>query len=798
MGIRVRVRAELATVALLWVLRAAACARFPDILPVHGWWSGRGASDSDEAGSEDIQVVYLPALLPREAESSFSGRDDDVPVQYNFDAFGRSFELQLVPNRRLLSPQFGVWSEEGEDAPLSAVDSSCHFLHAGPGAVAALSACRDHALHGLIVTDNSTYELRPLPHGSGRAENGDDRTAHVIRRAPPPPAPLDDSRPLRPRMRRPRKPYSHPRPIKPGPSSYTIEVALFLDEAAYKIFNPYFNYNEADLRDMLLAYINGVQALYQHSSLGTRIQLSLVRLTLLRSQPPGLTQHAERGRLLDSFCAYQRSLNVEDDDDPQHWDMALLLSGLDFYSEEGGRRNGVTMGLAPVGGVCLPAHACVVSEFGTTDVFGRPYPSAGFTSVYILAHEIGHNLGMHHDGSGNSCARDGFIMSPSRGTNGEATWSMCSAKVVAELQWATCLLDGGDDLDTPHELRHDRFGGAPGTIWGAKKQCEILLRDQDAAPSPGSLTAAYCAQLACRSPHRAGFYYAGPALPGTPCGHHMWCQGGECVPSGAGPQPGDYTSQKPTVTNNRPGTNNNHTSGWSAWQSGACRSGCTSRARGFRERRRSCPTTAICEGAAYDVVLCDDTKVCGKKKRVSASELAARRCAEYAGRLPELDPRGGGLQAPHDSTRMWMGCAIFCRRASGGGFYAPRVELNDAGLDPYFPDGTWCHHDGSQDYYCLQHHCLPENFKMTAQWHIWELPSEDIGGPFNARARSSPGDQDAAAALKAYLSLDDAGVPLTRSALVPNMPEEPEQNWEVDDYVQIPDNKDVSYDIFSM
>lgn len=55
-----------------------------------------------------------------------------------------------------------------------------------------------------------------------------------------------------------------------------------------------------------------------------------------------------------------------------------------------------------------------------------------------------------------------------------------------------------------------------------------------------------------------------------------------------------------------------------------------------------------------------------------------------------------------------MGCAVFCRRASGGGFYAPRVELNDAGKDPYFPDGTWCHNDGSQDYYCLQHHCLPE------------------------------------------------------------------------------------------
>lgn len=109
--------------------------------------------------------------------------------------------------------------------------------------------------HGLILVDNSTYEVRPLP-GAGRAENGEGRTAHVIRRAPPPPPPLDDdARPLRARRRRPRAHYLH---YKPPPPSYTIEIALFLDEAAYKLFHPFLNYNEADLRDMLLAYINGV------------------------------------------------------------------------------------------------------------------------------------------------------------------------------------------------------------------------------------------------------------------------------------------------------------------------------------------------------------------------------------------------------------------------------------------------------------------------------------------------------------------------------------------------------------
>ncbi|CAK1601860.1 unnamed protein product [Parnassius mnemosyne] len=769
-------RVDIATIVLLFVLRAGAPASFPEILPLHGWWAGA----QEGGGSEEAQVVYLPALLPRAAQSA-SDDADDIPLHYSFDAFGRSFDLQLVPNRRLMSPQFSVWSERGEETPLSTIENSCHYLHAGPTTVAAFSACKDHVLHGLIVTDNSTYEVRPLPTGAGRAEDSGGRTAHVIRRAPPPQPTNDDARYIRPRAPRPRRPRVHLH----APAKYTIEVALFLDEAAYRLFYPFLNYNEADLRDMLLAYVNGVQALYQHASLGTRIQLSLVRLTLLRSQPNDLPLHAERERLLDSFCAYQRSLNVEDDDDPQHWDMALLLSGLDLYSEEGGRRNGVTMGLAPVGGVCLAAHACVVAEFGTSDLLGRPYPSAGFTSVYILAHEIGHNLGMHHDGTGNSCARDGYIMSPSRGTHGEATWSRCSAKVVADLQWATCLLDGGDDEEVPDELLHERFGAAPGVTWDAKKQCEVLLRDVDAAPVSGEQDAStsHCAQLVCRSPHRVGFYYAGPALPGTPCGLRKWCQGGECV------------AAEPLSDAETPVTVSGTADGWSEWRAGACRSGCTARSRGARERRRSCAKGSVCEGTAYDVMLCDDTKECGKKRRVSANELAARRCGEYAARLPALDARGGGLQAPHDPTRMWMGCAIFCRRAAGGGFYAPRVELNTAGLDPYFPDGTWCHNDGSQDYYCLQHHCLPENFKMTPQWHIWDLPSQDIGGAFNARARSMD-DESAADAIRAYLSLDEVGSPLARAALPPQMPDEPEGNWEVVDYIEISKNQTSEPDLF--
>jgi hypothetical protein len=239
-----------------------------------------------------------------------------------------------------------------------------------------------------------------------------------------------------------RKPRTIPEPEdqnsnstrKFGTQEINVEIAVFFDEAAYKKFSPYFDHNDDKLRDMILGYINAVQALYHHKSLGRKIDLTIVYLEIMKGQT---MPHAngERSELLDSFCDYQKGLNPSSDKSPGHWDLALYISALDFFAwEDNGRKSPTTMGLATVGGVCLPEYSCLIAEFGAVNIFGRPYPSSGFTAVYILAHEIGHSLGMHHDSTENSCSKEGYIMSPSRGTEGETIWSSCSSEAVQNIE----------------------------------------------------------------------------------------------------------------------------------------------------------------------------------------------------------------------------------------------------------------------------------------------------------------------------------------------------------------------------
>lgn len=285
------------------------------------------------------------------------------------------------------------------------------------------------------------------------------------------------------------------------------------------------------------------------------------------------------------------------------------------------------MGLAAVGGMCLPKYDCVIAEMGVKDPQNRPYPSTGFTSVFVIAHELGHNLGMTHDGSKNACPSNGFIMSPSRGTKGETLWSSCSVDVVRSLN-KPCLEEGDRTQANAQGMDHNMFGGLPGLQFPPSKQCQVYLQDENArlyiggdAVDPEAPNEAICTQMQCRvDGDNRGHYTAGPALEGTVCGKDHYCIKSECVRM----SPQDLrqiqnqhqqVESLPPPPKEETGLNGQAQWGeWSPWTD--CQSDCILKSKGIRNRYRSCRypsgedaprdlAKAICPGSNTDVQLCD-------------------------------------------------------------------------------------------------------------------------------------------------------------------------------------------------
>lgn len=225
---------------------------------------------------------------------------------------------------------------------------------------------------------------------------------------------------------------------------------------------------------------------------------------------------------------------------------------------------------------------------------------------------------------------------------------------------------------------------------------------------------------------------------------------------------------------------------WSEWKEGSCSSGCLQKSKGARVRRRFCENrnrgiARDCKGLYYDVLLCKDEKLC-KKRRRTIDEFATMKCGLFGEKLSKLDGTMKGLQAIHEADRPWMACAIFCQRKDIAAYYAPRVELNDLGLDPYFPDGTWCHTEEGQDYFCRQHHCLPESFRTGKKLSVYRYENENEElGPQNAHNRFKIADQ-----FIKYLTLGPDGLPLLTSVSYGIASPFSEDEWIDKDYIELP------------
>ncbi|XP_022119550.2 A disintegrin and metalloproteinase with thrombospondin motifs 16 [Pieris rapae] len=436
-----------------------------------------------------------------------------------------------------------------------------------------------------------------------------------------------------------------------------VETAVFVDRDLYKHMTVNFpKETERELVRFVLAMINAVQLIYHDPSLGRPVNFILKRLEILHEDPSNLKRPHDIDRFLSNFCTWQRLENPPGDNDPLHWDHALILTGLDLYVvNKNGKVSSQVVGLAPVAGMCTVTSSCTVNE-------GRH-----FESVYVVAHEIGHNLGMRHDGplADNGCDPSAYIMSPTLGS-GKITWSQCSKNYLDKFldsSQSRCLLDHGNSAG---QLDHSAEGLLPGERFDADQQC-MLKYGRGSRHSGSQNLEDICRDLHCQRERYT--WTSHPALEGTRCGEDMYCRGGECVDRWSGVS---------------------HSEGrwgrWSRWSD--CASACllddahAPAASGVAFATRRCNRgryengKSYCHGHDKKYQSCNAHQ-CNNVPRMTVREFTDQICS----RAREVDPDliGTGLQRLDDDD-VSSACAVWCD-TRGGGYKSRGWTL---------PDGTAC------------------------------------------------------------------------------------------------------------
>nr|XP_042697670.1 A disintegrin and metalloproteinase with thrombospondin motifs 6 isoform X3 [Chrysemys picta bellii] len=400
----------------------------------------------------DQNGAFLSFTVKDDEPSSRRKRSTDLYDQasklfFKLSAYGKHFHLNLILNTDLVSKHFTVeyWGKDGPKWKHDLLDH-CHYTgylqDQHSTTKVALSNC--NGLHGVIATEDEEYFIEPLRNiteNSNHFSYESGRPHVIYKKSAMHQRHLYDhahcgvsedlTRSSKPWWMNDTSAFPTSLPINNTLSSHrrqkrSVSIERFVETlvVADKMMVGY--HGRKDIEHYILSVMNIVAKLYRDSSLGNVVNIIVTRLIVLTEDQPNLEINHHADKSLDSFCKWQKSIlshqsdgNTIPENGIAHHDNAVLITRYDICTYK--NKPCGTLGLASVAGMCEPERSCSINE------------DIGLGSAFTIAHEIGHNFGMNHDGIGNSC-----------GTKGHEAAKLMAAHITANtnpFSWSACSRD---------------------------------------------------------------------------------------------------------------------------------------------------------------------------------------------------------------------------------------------------------------------------------------------------------------------------------------------------------------------
>nr|D5LMJ3.1 RecName: Full=Zinc metalloproteinase-disintegrin-like atrase-A; AltName: Full=Snake venom metalloproteinase; Short=SVMP; Flags: Precursor [Naja atra]ADF43026.1 metalloproteinase atrase A [Naja atra] len=364
----------------------------------------QGSSIILESGNvNDYEVVYpqkVPALLKGGVQNPQPETKYEDTMRYEFQVNGEPVVLHLERNKGLFSEDYTEthYAPDGREITTSPpVQDHCYYhgyIQNEADSSAVISAC--NGLKGHFKHQGETYFIEPLElseseaHAIYKDENveKEDETPKIC-------AVTQTTWESDESIEKTSQLTNTPEQDRYLQVKKYIEFYLVVDNKMYKNHT-----SNQELRTRVYEMVNYLNTKYRRLN----FHIALIGLEIWSNQDK-VDMDPGANVTLKSFAEWRAKL-------PPHKrnDNAQLLTGIDF--------NGTTVGLAYTGTLCTWGSVAVVQDYSRRTIL----------MASTMAHELGHNMGIHHDKANCRCSHSPCIMSDTISDEPFYEFSSCSVR----------------------------------------------------------------------------------------------------------------------------------------------------------------------------------------------------------------------------------------------------------------------------------------------------------------------------------------------------------------------------------